>query len=252
MGCLFRFRSCSAHSLMALSNLSIEGSIYDVMGDKKEVLLSIDVDRLCKISPLDRSIIKATADLIRNHVLSHYYIACFSKTNQLEDLDMWETYAGTDGFCLVYDEIVLNNAIKLSMMKNKGLFHIFRDVDYGKEATDITPFVEDYLRIVGNDIYNEEAYVRATKIVGNSFDSNLRTKIINSMFHKIGVFPEKSEKRIVTLKSNSDGPFDSDLLMIKVKPSIIICSSKMPNEQLMAIEKIAKDNKIEFRIHNMN
>lgn len=72
------------------------------------------------------------------------------------------------------------------------------------------------------------------------------------MFHKIGIFPEKEEKRIVTLKNNSGKPFDSNMLMAKVKRSLVICSNKMPTDKMLIIKEIAKQNGITFQIHKVN
>lgn len=251
MGYLYRFRRNTDDSFDAFSNLSIEGSIYAAMKDKNEVLLEIDVDRLCKITTIDRSIVEKTCDIIRNHILNHYFIACFAKTDQLGDLDMWKEYSNGDGFCLVYNEASITNAICFSMMKHKDIFHMFRDVDYGFKPTDITLFVEDYLRIVGKDVQNEEAHKNASNKVGDSFSRDIKQKITNAYFHKIGTFPEKSEKRIVSFNKNSKGPFSKDLLLEKVKPILIIYSDKMPTDSVKRLKSIAKKNSIRVQVHHL-
>lgn len=248
MANLYRFRKCRQSSINNLLSLRIEGSKYSEMTDDKEVSLTIDIERIKDYTKLSQDVIAKTHEIIRKHIINSYYIACFSKTDQLDDIDMWKEYAGSNGFCLVYNDVFIRNAINIAMRRNRGKFLIFRDVDYGNDPTDITDFVIDYLSLVGDDIENEEAHKYASKHAGDKLSIEQRRKITNSMFHKIGQFPEKDEKRIVLLGKEEGNPFCNDMISIVVKPSKIYCSSLMDCDVKKELERFAKKNNIDFEI----
>lgn len=251
MGLLYRFRKNRDYSINNLFSFRIEGSKYTEMADEREVSLSINVESLCKITNLDKSVIAKFNKIIREHIINSYYISFFTTIDQTDDLSMWNEYAGGDGFCLVYDEQKIKNAIKITMLTYRNKYLIFRDVDYGNEPTDITSFAHDFLSLVGDDTDNEEAYKKAAETVGNNLSSSEVKRLTKCMFHKIGTFPEKSEKRIVLLGKKHDKAHNNDMISVVVKPVKIICSSSMPIATMDKIQKFAKKNSIQFAIKQL-
>jgi|GEM_PF-3066132 len=248
---IYRFRSCE-YSLNALLNFSIEGTKFKIMGDdQNEVHLFVDAEKISSITKIDKTIIDKTSDIVRNHIMNSYYLSCFTIVDQTNDPNMWKNYANTTGFCVVYDYNMIKNAVKWSSFSGKG-FYLFRSVDYGDKSTDITPFVEDYLRLVADDIDNEEAHRKAAELVGNNLSEDVRKKVINCMFHKIGSFPEKTEIRIVTQRKNHKKDFCESILEVDVKPIEIICSPLMTKDNKITISKFCAKHHIKYTIKNID
>ncbi|MDY6391986.1 MAG: hypothetical protein SPL80_04015 [Bacilli bacterium] len=248
MNKLYRFRRCNDYSLDALFGNKIQGSKYCAMADPNEVLVTANVEEIKKITKLDEELIAQTVDVIRNHIINSYYISCFTTEDQTDNAKMWEEYAGTNGFCLVYDESLVTDAVRLSMQRALPVFHMFKQVEYGNEPTDITPLIKDYLRLVGDDIECEERHRFAALNAGKSLSAEERQRITGSMFRKIGNFTEKTEKRLVSLHSDHSLKFCDDMLGVPVKPIGVICSSLMPPDTFQEISEFAINNDIELSI----
>lgn len=248
MGLLYRFRRCEDRLINNVVNLSIGGSKYCTMEDKREVSFTIDLESVKKVTSLSTEEIFSIQENIREHVLNSFFISCFCKTDQTSETPMWKEYAGYDGFCLIYEEVHIKSAIVRSMMKYKDRFFMFDDVDYGAEPTDITPFLLNYLKLIGNDFNNEKACMLASERTKYLLSLKEREKIMKSMFHKIGDFPEDKEKRIVLLGKETDKEYINSMIPVKIKPIKIICSSLMPFEKREQLEHFANNNKIGFLI----
>lgn len=248
MGLLYRFRHCNDQLISNVMNLSIEGSKYCTMKDKREVSFTINLDLIKKVTSLSAEEIFSVQENVRKHILNSYFISCFCKTDQINEMSMWAEYTGYDGFCLLYEEEHIKTAIVRSMMKHKDRFFMFDDVDYGTESTDITPFLFNYLRLIGNDFNNEKACRLASSRVKYLLSLKEREKIMKSMFHKIGDFPEDNEKRIVLFGKETDKEYSNSMIPVKIKPIKIICSSLMPTEKRKQLEHFANTNKIGFLI----
>ena len=252
MNKLYRFRRCDIHCLNALFGNKIQGSKYCAMADANEVLISVNIEEIKSITKLGEEVISAAVEAIRDHVIDSYYIACFTTEDQTYDLNMWKEYAGLNGFCLVYNEALVSNAVTLSMKKGLPYYHMFKEVDYGNEPTDITPFMKDYFLLVGEDIENEDRHRFAVSKIGESLSIEERQVVTNSMFHKIGNFTEKTEKRIVSLRRNRESDYCNDMLGIPVKPIEIICSSLMPQDIFRKVKRFAAKNDIKVCIKEVN
>ena len=248
---LYRFRRCEPHTINSLKELTIEGSKYCTMGDTKEASLWVDVNKLSQITKLDKTILSNTANLIRNHILNTYYISCFTMVDQIDEINMWSTYANNDGFCLVYDDKDIAKAIKQSLLYFESKSILFERCDYGTGPVDITVFIEKFLKLVGADITNEARYIYAASNIYYSLNKDERKNIMRSFFHKIGPFPEKKEKRIVSLSENNSSNWCSNILNVPVRPKEIICSSKMREDYCNQIKHLAKIHKIPISIHQI-
>ena len=250
---IYRFRKCEDKLIDYVLNKRIEGSKYSTMiaGDPKEVSITADTDELMTVTQLPREIVNQGCNIIRENILKAYYLSCFSTVNQIEKLDMWKEYAGMDGFCLVYDDEKINEAVIDVLRNKKDRTVIFRNVDYGNNPVDITSFIKDFLLLIGDNINDEEAYIRAANEVGKRHSLEERRRIIGAMFHKIGEFPEKAEKRMAVLLDENDSKYCEDMLGVDVIPEEIICSSLMKRVYRRRLERFAKKKGIIFSIKDI-
>lgn len=143
-------------------------------------------------------------------------------------------------FCLVYDENKIAGAAALSMGHGDARFHAFRDVDYGFSATDITPFVEKYFELVGDDFENETRHKFAIINIDQALAEGEGRTVINAMFHKIGFFTERNEKRLTSLLSNRESDWCNDMLGVRVYPDEIILSPAMNEDCKRRIQSFAR------------
>lgn len=249
---LYRFRKLKHDSVNKFCQFAVDGSTYFGQSENalnSEMLIYIDAEKILSKYEVSPELVNSIEMALREHVIHNYYIVCFVTTNQLDECDMWREYADDNGFCLVYDEQDILNAIKPIIIKGEKSI-IFRDVDVGKSKTDLTLFLDRFLKKMNGKYYDE----RAVKYAAEHWFDDLKPEesmgLIQSMFHKIGDFPEKYEKRICIRDPKLKGTYIWRLLTIK--PVEVICSSLMPRKEMEIIRKSARKHRIVFSIHEVN
>lgn len=186
---------------------------------------------------------------IRNHVMHNYYLICFSTVNQIDDIEMWKEYAEGTGYCVVYRDEDIQRAVNTYMLDSRDADAIFREVDCGEGKTDITSFLDVLLEKLKGRYDDEAAIIYACKHWADYISREQGHTLIMSMFHKIGSFPEKQEKRVVIRNPAYRTTYVSRILT--VKPKAVICSSLMPKKDIETIRESAHRNGIDFSIHQL-
>ena len=248
MGLLYRFRRENEQSVFCTEKMFIQGSKYITMADPNEVLITIDIEKIVKETKADRELIKKTGEFLREHIINSYFISCFATEDQTDDMNMWQEYAGKTGFCLIYEEDDIKNALEKSMLSKKNKYFLFREINYSNQPIDITLFVLNYWKIIGSNVESEKAHKKAANLVRYTFNGEESKKITNCMFNKIGTFTEKTQKRIVLLSNRYSDLYNDDMVGIPVKPIKVICSSLMSKKYLCRLEQFSINNNIEFEI----
>lgn len=253
MAFIYRFRKDEPHSINNLLNLSIEGSKYLKQNPKAgELSLTVDYEKVKNETNYEKIDVDKVIKIIKNHILNAYFLSCFTTVDQINEIDMWKEYAENTGFCLVYLEEHICNAIYYSERAHRGRYFLFKNAECGCEAIDISDFIIKYLKVASEHKTEDadlEQHIIKEMMNNNSIDEIER--FTKCMFHKIGKFPEKIEKRIVLLGKEEDGPFCNDMILSKIKPYKIVCSSLMNNQTMKKLRRFSRKNGIKFSIKRL-
>lgn len=219
---LYRYRRASKHSLDALENNCINGSLFRVFKDGTELNLSISKTFMEKRGfPESRkeSLIKS---LIEN-IGDNYYLACFTKTSPLKSPEMWSKFADNgNGYCLVYD----TNDILAALINKRLSVNCLRPVVYSKKPFCLDDMIDCFL--FNEDVLNE---AKSGNIDGaaEKVPEIIKKQTMEIFFHKVNKCKDEKEYRLIFQRVNgtpkANPEYDPSLLI--VKPQAIIISKKL-------------------------
>ena len=183
---LYRFRKIKNNAVKQFCTNSISGSRFDGLFEddlKSEIRITLDKERLEILYGVDVSIMNRFEEELRNYLIQNYYVICFSSINQIKDMQMWKRYADCTGYCLVYDETQLEDA--LGCVKERGIA-IIGQVEKSEKPVDITFIIDRIINYVEKNNNSEKQKKYAFEHWTDLITPQEAEKLVDVFFNKIG------------------------------------------------------------------
>ena len=239
---LYRYRKPNLHSVEELFSNTVQFTKYS----KFQKLGELDYFTNKKLLSFEESdqAIEHLTEIVKNNVLTNYYMACFSTKGPFDKNSPRIQYSGKNGFCIEYDLDSLNDYIHLAYRKYSYLLQIGK-VKYSSKKYDLSPIVNEMYKAVqdsGAQTGPEKEKVLESLIESGSVNENAQECVINSFYQKKLAYRTDSEYRIVLQKPNDEREF----VLLKgfiVRPIHIYISTNIP---LLILQKIIYYCKTQF------